>query len=743
MADAMTTVPVARPQVATAQIPGRPGHLSRARHERHETTLVVEGMHCGGCIKAVERALAEAPGVLAARANLSTRRVAIACAEPPPSDDELVERLSRAGFKATRLAAAQPDIEAVSDTKLLRRLGVAGFAGANIMLLSVAVWSGASGDMPSSLVALLHWLSAIIALPAVAYAGQPFFGSARRALAAGRLNMDVPISLGVLLATAMSLYQTASGHTHVYFDAAVTLLFFLLAGRVLDSRMRAKATAAARNLLGARVTSATVVEADGSVRRMPVAAVRPGMRVRVAAGEIIPVDARLVAGESSVDESLITGESLPRDVGPDALLYAGTVNLSGPIEAAVTAADETTLLAEIGRLMAAAGQARGRCVRLADRAAQIYAPAVHLLGLATFAGWLLLGAGWEAALTAAIAVLIITCPCALALAVPVTQVVAVGRLFQRGIIVKAGDGLERLADVDTVVLDKTGTLTEGRPRLTNCDAISDTTLALAASLAVDSRHVWAQAIVEAARQRGLPVVPARGCREVPGAGMMATVGDREVRLGSASHCGLAADADRSVVLWLRTKNEVAIGFHLQDALRTDVRATIDALRARGLDVEILSGDRVAAVADIARAVGISEWRGGVRPDEKVHRLADLAGAGRRTLMIGDGLNDAPALARGHASMSLSTAADISQTAADAILQGALLAPVVEALDVAKAARLRALENFAIAIGYNLVFVPLAVAGAVTPLLAAVAMSASSLGVTLNALRLAGRQGRRS
>ena len=277
----------------------------------------------------------------------------------------------------------------------MRRLGVAGFAAMNIMLLSVSVWSGAGGDMDRSVQTLFHWLSALIALPAVAYAGQPFFGSAASALKARRLNMDVPISLGVILATAMSLFQTMRGSEQVYFDAAVTLLAFLLIGRLLDQQMRRRAAGAATNLLGLRLTSASVVDPDGNVRRVPVRSLLPGMCVAVAAGERIAADGVIVHGESSIDDSLITGESAPRAARPGDTVYAGTVNLAQPLRIEVTAREDGSLLAEIARLMAQAEQGRGRYVRLADRAARFYAPAVHVLGLSTFIGWLLAGHGWE------------------------------------------------------------------------------------------------------------------------------------------------------------------------------------------------------------------------------------------------------------------------------------------------------------------------------------------------------------
>ena len=582
---------------------------------------------------------------------------------------------------------------------------------------------------------LFHWLSALIALPAIAYAGQPFFVSARQALAARRLNMDVPISLGVSLATGMSLFQTIRGSEQVYFDAAITLLFFLLIGRALDQYVRTRAASAAENLLGLRTPAASVVRSDGGIDRVATTSVTPGMRVLIAAGEQVPVDARVTRGEAEIDESLITGESNPRLIACGDQLYAGTIALTGPFEAEATAVADNTLLSEIARLMQTAEQARGRYVRLADRAARLYAPAVHVLGMVTFVGWLATGHGWEPALTAAIAVLIITCPCALALAVPAVQVVAAGRLFHGGIVLKAADGLERLAEVDTIVLDKTGTLTRGEPELNEPESIPNTVLSGAASLASQSRHPYSKAIVRAARRRGLAVPALPNVEEVTGAGLRAEVDGQCVRLGSGHLCDIDASQVDGQGLWYRNSSSPPVSMSFSDAARSDTRDVVRALAASGYAVEILSGDREATVAEVARAVGIEHWRAAQRPDDKIARLRTLAEGGRKVLMIGDGLNDAPALAAGHASLSPSSAADISQAAADAVFQGERLAPVLEVLAVAKAARRRSLENLVIAVGYNAFFVPLAMAGLVTPLVAAIAMSTSSIAVTLNALRL--------
>jgi Cu2+-exporting ATPase len=618
--------------------------------------------------------------------------------------------------------------------KLLARVAVSGFAASNIMLLSVSAWSGAS--VLDGAQGLFHWLSALIALPTVAYAGQPFFASAWTTLSRRRVNMDVPISLAILLSATMSLYQAARGSEQVYFDACVSLLFFLLIGRYLDEKVRMSARSAAHNLISLKSEWAHVIGADGSVARLPAAQVLPGMRISVAAGERFPADGRLETGSSAIDESLITGETLPRPLKEGDRVYAGSLNLSMPVTVIVESSAGDTLIDGIARMMSAAEQARGHYVRLADRAARYYAPFVHTLAALSFAGWMISGATWQAALTISIAVLIITCPCALALAVPAVQVAACSRLFADGILVKAADGLERLAEVDTVVFDKTGTLTHGVPTLANGDGIADDVLKAAGQLASSSRHPYARAVAEAARARFGAVTLAPGVQETPGAGLVRyDTGGIEERLGSAEWCGIW-QADRlEASLWYLKGDAAAVAFLFADELRPHARETVASLRSAGYRVLILSGDRPDAVHKAADALGIEDWSAQFKPADKIARLDALKAKGYRVLMVGDGLNDGPALAAAHASLSPSTAADISQTASDAVFQGASLETVVRLLETARKIRAMSLQNFAVAFAYNIAFVPFAIAGFVTPLVAAIAMSSSSILVTVNALRL--------
>lgn len=715
-----------------------PARADDGTREPHALSLAVENMHCGGCLRSVEKAVGAIPGVLQVRANLSAKRVTARVDPAQCAEDDLVAALAQAGFKAAPMQVAEDSDTGRQERDLLRRVGVAGFAAMNIMLLSISVWSGGEGDMDAVTQAFFHRLSALIALPAVAYAGQPFFRSALAALKGRRLNMDVPISLAVNLATAMSCFQVLNGSHQVYFDAAVALLFFLLIGRWLDQRLRGRAQGEAQNLLSLQSGLATLVSASGTHRRVAAHDLSPGDQVLVAAGERVPADGVILSAGGTIDQSLITGESEPVRAGEGAQVHAGTLNLDTPLTLRVTAADDMTLLAEIGRLMANAEQGRATYRRLADRAAQIYAPAVHILGLATFIGWLALGAGWERALTYAIAVLIITCPCALALAVPAVQIAAASRLFRHGIILKSGDALERLAEVDRIVFDKTGTLTLGRPVLLNGDEISDKILKAAGGLAAASRHPYATAVVEAARERLGAAELAAGVEESTGEGLKRFTADGEERLGSARWCGMEGDATAS--LFYRGADGKSVAFSFSDALRSDARETVARLQDEGFLPALLSGDRRQAVEQAAKAVGIRDWRGMANPADKIAALKERAGQ-HKILMVGDGLNDAPALAEAHVSMSPAGAADITQRAADLVFQGDRLAPVIEAIQTAIRARSMSFQNFAIALAYNAVCVPLAMSGYVTPLVAAVAMSTSSILVTANALRLGAGSGR--
>lgn len=713
------------------------------RHDADGTasiTVLVGGLHCAGCVQRVEGVIGRVPGVVAVRGNLSTGRFALRWRETEAAAADLIARIAALGYSATPFVEMAAATAAEENKRLLRALAVAGFAAANVMLLSVAVWAGAVSDMDEATRGLFHWISALIVLPAAAYAVRPFAGPALAQLVRGQVGMDLPITVAVALTLGMSLAEASRGGAHVYFDAAIMLLFFLLIGRTLDHQARARAGRLAENLLVLRGTRAILIGPDGRQRPVSVSELEPGMLMMVPAGGRIGADGVIEQGHSDIDTSLVTGESVPVAAAPGASVLAGTLNLSGPLTVRVLRAGEDTVLADIARLMDAAGQGRARYVRLADRMARIYAPFVHVAALATFLLWWgALGAGWQPALIIAISVLIITCPCALGLAVPVVQVVASGRLLRDGVILKSADGLERLAEADTVVFDKTGTLTTGALTLVNRDAIAPDDLEFAASMAAASRHPLCRALHAAA---GVPAARA-GVREHPGDGLSLAGGEGDTRLGRRAWAvGQDSGPEFSIPdghagpeLWLSRPGRAPVAFRFTDVLRSDAAATVRALLDLGLAVELLSGDREAVVTAAAKEAGIAAWRAAATPAAKLARLGELAAQGRKVLMVGDGLNDAPALAAAHVSLSPAAAADISQAAADLVFQGKSLAPVAHAVAVARRARSLAWGNFALAFGYNVLAVPVAMAGLVTPLVAAAAMSASSVVVTVNALRL--------
>jgi Cu2+-exporting ATPase len=699
-----------------------------------EVDFAVQGITCAACIGVIERAVAALPGAPAARLNYATRRLRVRWRDEAFEPARVAAALEPLGYRARPFAMGELErADAEEMQYLLRCLAVAGFAAMNVMLLSVSIWAGEATHIDPATRDLFHWLSALLTLPAAAYAGRPFYLSAVRALRARALNMDVPITIGLMLALGMSISETARGAEHAYFDSALMLMFFLLLGRVLDAAMRRRTRGFAANLASLRATQATLMRRDGGLIETPASALKPGDRIYVRPGDRLPADGRVAAGRSVVDDSVITGESQGRAVVPGALVYAGSINQAGALEVEVAAAGAGTLLDEIERLLENATSAKSRYVRLADRVSRLYAPVVHIAALASALGWLAAGASLHTALVVAISVLIVTCPCAVALAVPAVQVVVAGALFRFGVLLNRGDAIERLAEVDVIVFDKTGTLTLPEPALAG-DVAADLA-EVAARLALSSHHPLARAL--ATRADGLSPYP--DAVETPSRGVSAVVDDCEARLGSLEFCGVGdgEDFDEGLSRVAFRWGERTAMFRLRQALRPDAVAVVADLMRRGFAVEILSGDDPSAVEEVARALGVTRWRGGLKPAEKVARLDELARSGAKVLMVGDGVNDAPALAAAYASISPASAADLAQNVADAVFMGERLAPLAAAIAASRRARTAMRQNLALAALYNVFALPLAASGHLTPLIAAAAMSGSSLLVTLNALRVRG------
>jgi len=703
-------------------------HVRRVGDLSH-LDLIVKGARCGGCLAKIERGLTDLPGVRQARMNLSTSRLHIAWEGAAERADQFAKTLDGLGFESGPLDA---DKDATrlgnSQTKhLLLCMGVAAFGLMNVMMLSVGVWSGAA-DMSGAERSILHVLSAMIALPVAAFSGRPFFKSAWRALRAKQTNMDVPISLAIFLACGLSIYETLNGHGHTYFDAALMLIFLLLVGRFLDARLQARTGQAAQELAALRQVNARRLEENGEISVVPASAVQPGDTLIIPVGAHVPTDVLVIDGKSKIDAAIVTGEPIPQFVAVGETIYSGCLNLDQALTVKAIKYADDSFLSEISDLLEAGQQTQAKYVRFADRAARAYVPIVHTLALLTFFGWLAVGGTPRTAVINAIAVLIITCPCALGLAVPAVQVVAVGKLFQKGIVVKSGQALERLAQITDVIFDKTGTLTR-TDKFADLSQVDPEDLSVFGALAQRSNHP-----ATAHLQNISTSVELTDFTEDKGQGVSAFIDDVEVRLGQKRFVSPKSTSDEAG-LWGWMEGEAPINLSSGETLRTEAQSTIATMKALGLSVGMMSGDAHERVQVIAKQAGIKRAQARMQPSDKSEAVLALQNDGSKVLMVGDGLNDAPALANAHASAALTTGADISRAASDIVLRKDDLRGLSYAVRMAREARRAVFQNFGFAVIYNFCAVPLAVMGLVTPLIAAIAMSVSSLIVTLNALRL--------
>ncbi len=732
----MTAAVITAPTGCPTSPSTKPGHKSRVdfdafvsdTSEDQRIDLSVKGAKCGGCIAKIEGALRELPGVGTARLNLSTGLLNVRW-QGSLSANAIAETISSLGYQVSPHSVDTVELDQKREERnLLIAMGVAGFAAANIMLLSVSVWGGAE-EMGEATRRTFHIISGLIAFPVVLFSGSVFFRSAWTALRNRNVNMDVPITLAIWLAFLTSAWEAVTGGPHAYFDACAMLLFFLLIGRFLDARLRRRAHAAAYQLAALRNQTVTRLGENGaeSVRAENIAA---GDRILVAPGERAVVDLRVLRGRSEIDESLVSGESLPVSATRGSTIYSGSLNLGDALEGEALSASSDSLLADIATMLEAGEQRRSSYRKIADKAVSLYVPFVHITALLAFLGWVAIGASVRDAILVAVSTLIITCPCALALAAPVAQMVAANRLFRKGIFLKSGDALERLAEIDHVVFDKTGTLTLGRPVWQKTKQ-SANALKGAAKLARASRHPLSQSLAAAAGSGEVH----DDVEERPGLGLHAEVDGISYRLGSAEWVGLSQVPETDgPTLWYGEGDAAPVAFVFKDDTRDEAVSALSALQDCGYALEILSGDRDRAVALTADKLGIDRWTAHATPQAKAKRLEELKHEGHRVLMIGDGLNDAPALSIAHAALAPGGAIEISQSTADAVYTGSLTS-VGQTLRIARAAKRTMLENYGLAAAYNFIAVPIAVSGHATPLVAAIAMSASSMIVTLNALRM--------
>jgi Cu+-exporting ATPase len=741
-------------------------------------TLPVLGMTCAACQHHVEEALRATTGVESARVDLMAHRASVVFDPSRARPEALVEAIRGAGYDAVlpRADVSGPlhdDTAAGSERTARVKATTMLAAGAIAMVLAMPLGSE-MGALDHALMRALPWL---YALPASAlrwtllvatgvlmfWAGGSIFSSAARGLRHGTTNMNTLVALGTSVAFVYSAFATIwpANDRQVYFDAVLLILGFLLLGKVLEARAKRRALAALDSLSCLRPVNARRI-VDGVQTLVPLDEIRPGDNVLVLPGERFPVDATIVEGRTSVDESMLTGESTPLAREPGGRVLAGSLNYDGAIVCRAESLGEATVLAQITRMVEQAQSSRAPMERLADRASAIFVPVVLALALITFAAWILATHSLSLALASTVAVLVIACPCAMGLAVPAALTVAVGRGAQLGVLFKGGEALERLAHLDAIVLDKTGTLTVGRPVLksvhpTGKYAEADL-LRMAAAAEERSNHPLAHAIVDYARERKLTWPPAADVQILPGRGLNAIVDGHDCTLGNealfaelfiALPAGIAEPADGVTRLWMAVDGTVAGFFDARDALRSDAAGTVTALQravseagGTGLRIVMLTGDSAAAAQPIARQAGITEVEAGLDPAGKLARIRALQQSGLRVAMVGDGINDAGALAQADAGIAMGTGADLAQEAGDVLLLRATPSAIPAALDLARATLRVMRQNLIWAAVYNVLGIPLA-AGLLypafhvllSPWLAAAAMAFSSVSVLANSLRL--------
>ncbi len=713
-----------------------------------EASLVLEGMNCPACAWLIGSRLRRIPGVARCDVNFTTRQAALAWAPGRTSLGALLREIRRLGYRAYPFDPARRQAGIAAERAYyLRRLGSAGLFGMQIMMIASAFYfePGAPGTRPYE--GPMNWLMLVLCLPMLGHSAQPFFAGAWRALRAGHAGMDVPVSLGILLAFLGSAWATWRGAGDVYFDSIAMFVTLLLLGRYVELGARERAIRALDTLARVRPRLVTRIAGDGTGAHAEVLVheIAIGDCILVRPGEVIPVDGRVLAGQSAVDEQILTGESMPVPRGAGDHVLGGSTIVDSPLEIEVTGIGAETFLSRMTRLVERAQHEKPRLVAMADRSAGAFTLFVVLLAGGA-AGWHL-AIGSEAWLPVTIAVLVIACPCALSLATPTVVAAATSALLRNGVAVLRAGALEDLARADHAVFDKTGTLTDGRVRLREVRPRNGTTveqwLAIAAALEQYVEHPLAGAILRAAPAAG--AITASGIRNLPGAGVSGAVDGRRYWLGSSAFIrtelpDLAFGAtdgdggDHGKEAWLADRDGLVAGFVFDDPLRPDSAATVAYLRGCGLEQTLLSGDRPAAVAPVAAALGIDDARGGLRPEQKLAALAALAAAGATAIVIGDGVNDAPMLARAHVAVAVANATEQAKLSADLLLLRGGLRGLVVAHRVARRSRRLIRQNMAWAIGYNALALPLALAGFIAPWFAALVMSLSSVLVVVNGAR---------
>ncbi|SDD17179.1 heavy metal translocating P-type ATPase [Aquimonas voraii] len=695
-----------------------------------ELTLIVDGMRCAACSWLIDRALGSLDGVEDVQSNAISGRVRLRWRPARLRLSSALERLAGLGY-AAHLSPGEglERARAAERRQLLLRLGVAGLGSLQAMMFAEALYLDFANQMAPATRDFFRWITFAVSAPVVFYAGWPFLAGMVKELRQRRLGMDTLIGSSVLLAYFASLVETLRGGAHVWFDAAVMFVFFLLVARYLERMARQRANAAVDALAQARPALAWRLDASDEAVQVPVAALAVGDRVRVPVGEALPADGVLDMPAAEVDEALLSGESTPVTKRAGDEVYAGSVARLQPLRLRITRTGQDTRLSHLTQLVERAQNARPRVAQIADRVAGHFVAALMVSAALTFAVW------WqfnpERAFEVMLAVLVVSCPCALSLAIPAALATAGNTLTKLGALPLRGDALSDLADVDTVLLDKTGTLTTGSPQIARVEALAEldaeAVTRIAAALERDAGHPLARAFA------GIAAPRAEAIEVSAGAGVAGEVEGRRWRIG---HAGFAAGLDHDLPgIWLGDGARAIARFELVDAPRSDAHEAIAALRTQGLRVEVLSGDAPEAVEATARTLGIERWSARATPESKLARLRELQAQGHRVLMLGDGINDAPVLGGADVSFALACGAPMAHRAADIVLSGERLMRLPQVVQLARRTRRMIRENLAWALVYNAIALPFAAAGWVTPWIAALGMAGSSLLVTLNALRL--------
>ncbi|WP_285406739.1 heavy metal translocating P-type ATPase [Pseudomonas sp. FR229a] len=710
------------------------------RHEGDlaETTLLMEGISCAACGWLIEKHLRTLPGVAEARLNLSNHRLHVRWADAQLPLSQILAELRHIGYAAHPHHADRASEQLASENRLaLRQLGVAGLLWFQAMMATMATWPEFNIDLSPELHTILRWVALFLTTPIVFYSCAPFFKGAMRDLRTRHLTMDVSVSLAIGSAYIAGIWTSITGVGELYFDAVGMFALFLLAGRYLERRARERTAAATAQLVNLLPASCLRLDSDGHSERILLSELRLGERILVQPGSILPADGKIIDGQSSIDESLLTGEYLPQPRALGDAVTAGTLNVEGALTVEVQALGQDTRLSAIVRLLDRAQAEKPRLAEIADRAAQWFLLLSLIAAAAIGLLWWQLDS--SRAFWIVLAMLVATCPCALSLATPTALTAATGTLHKLGLLLTRGHVLEGLNQIDTVIFDKTGTLTEGRLVLRSIRPLgaldSEQCLSLAAALENRSEHPIARAF-------GRAPLAAEEVHSSPGLGLEGVVGERRLRIGQAQFaCALSGAALPSMPdeagqwLLLADTHGPLAWLVLDDRLRDDAPALLAACKARGWRTLLLSGDSSPMVASVAAELGIDEARGGLRPDDKLQVLQQLHKEGRKVLMLGDGVNDVPVLAAADISVAMGSATDLAKTSADAVLLSNRLGALVQAFTLARRTRRVIIENLLWAALYNGLMLPFAALGWITPVWAAVGMSISSLTVVLNALRL--------